>query len=85
MKGQNRSGFTLIELLVVVLIIIFIVSSLAFLRWSRSFRRWVFHKPRPPTPSEDVWAMHKLPEGALRDWEDDGGPPNATGDQPDNP
>ena len=55
--------------------LIFVVSTLAFLRWSRNFRRWIFRKPRPPTPSEDVWAMHKLPEEALRQWTEDAGPP----------
>lgn len=50
--------------LLLVLVGIFVVASLAFLRWSRSFRRWVFHKPAPATPSADVWAMHRLPEDA---------------------
>jgi hypothetical protein len=29
--------------------------------------------------------MHKLPEGALQEWEDDGGPPGEQEDKPDNP
>ncbi len=45
-----------------VLVGIFAVSSLAYLRWSRRFRRLLFHKPAPPTPADDVWRMHRLPD-----------------------
>jgi hypothetical protein len=48
--------------LMVVLVGIFLVSSFAFLRWSKHFRRRVLRKPADPTPAEDVWAMHRLPE-----------------------
>ena len=41
---------------------IFFIGLLAFLRWSRSYRRWVLHEPASPTPAEDVWAMHRLPD-----------------------
>jgi len=47
--------------LLIVLVIIFSTASIAFLRWSRRFRRWIFYKPQPATPDEDVWAMHRLP------------------------
>ncbi len=56
----------------VVLVLVFIVSTTAFLRWSRHFRRAILRKPHGPTPDEDVWAMHKLPEGALEQWTDRG-------------
>jgi flagellar biosynthesis/type III secretory pathway M-ring protein FliF/YscJ len=56
----------------VVLVLVFLVSSMAFLRWSRHFRRSILRKPHSPTPSEDVWAMHKLPEGAVDEWSDSG-------------
>jgi len=45
-----------------VLMGVFGLSSLAFLRWSRRFRGWVLHRPHPPTPADDVWVMHRLPE-----------------------
>ncbi len=61
--------------LVLVLVGIFVVASLAFLRWSRGFRRWIFHKPAPATPSADVWAMHRLPEEADN-------PPSREGESP---
>ena len=47
--------------LLVLLVGIFSVSTLAFLRWSRRFRRWLFRQPVPPTPATDVWAMHRPP------------------------
>ncbi len=48
--------------LVVILVLVLAVSLLALLRWSRHFRRLILHKPPPPTPAEDVWAMHRLEE-----------------------
>ncbi len=54
----------------IVFSLIFAVSTFAFLRWSRRFRAWMNRKPSAPTPSDDVWAMHKLPEGALDEWRD---------------
>lgn len=49
-------------LLLSVVIGAFALASYAFVRWSRHFRRWLLHQPPPPTPVEDVWAMHRLPE-----------------------
>ena len=48
--------------LVIILVGIFFVSAFAFLRWSRHFRRTLLRRPSPPTPSSDVWAMHRLPD-----------------------
>lgn len=45
-----------------ILLGIFVIGSLAFWRWSRSFRRWMLHEPANPTPAEDVWTMHRLPD-----------------------
>lgn len=66
--------------LTLILVLVFAVSTLAFLRWSRKYRRSLMRKPRSPTPSSDVWAMHRLaPEG-------DAGPPpppqRPEGDEP---
>jgi len=65
--------------LTLILVLVFAVSTLAFLRWSRKYRRSLLRKPRGPTPSSDVWAMHRLaPEG-------DAGPPatpRPEGDEP---
>lgn len=47
---------------VLVLVVVFGVSTLALRRWSRHFRRWLLHQPHPPTPADDVWLMHRLPD-----------------------
>lgn len=46
----------------VVLIIVFGVSTLALMRFSRGFRKYLLHRPAHPTPADDVWAMHRLPD-----------------------
>mgnify|MGYP006908254759 CR=1 FL=1 len=49
-------------LLVAVLVLIFGVSSYAFIRWSRRYRKWLMRRDADPTPSDDVWQMHRLPD-----------------------
>jgi len=44
-----------------ILVLVFCVTMLAFVRFSRRFRQWLLRRPAPPTPAEDVWAMHQLP------------------------
>jgi hypothetical protein len=46
---------------VLVLIVVFTVCTVAFLRWSRRFRKYLLARPHPPTPADDVWARHRLP------------------------
>lgn len=47
-----------------VLISVFTICTVAFVRWSRRFRKYLLARPHPPTPSSDVWSMHRLPEQA---------------------
>ena len=47
---------------VMVLAGVFLVGSFAFLRWSKRFRRVILQKPHDPSPDDDVWAMHRLPD-----------------------
>lgn len=70
--------------LIVFLVGVFSMATLAFLRWSRHFRRWLLHKPPPATPNGDVWAMHRLPEQANAP-PDDELPPNDEDEYPDSP
>lgn len=49
-------------LALIVLVIIFAFGSLAWMRWSRRYRARLLREPRPPTPADDVWAMHRPPE-----------------------
>ena len=46
----------------VVLIFIFVIAAGAIIRFSQRFRTMILTGPARPTPSEDVWAMHKAPE-----------------------
>lgn len=68
--------------LLLTLVLAFCVASLAFLRFSRRFRQWLFHKPAPPTPADDVWSMHRLPPeldpGGAGDPAADAGEPDTT-------
>jgi len=41
-------------------ILAFLVATWALLRWSRRFRMLLVRRPDPPTPTPDVWGMHRL-------------------------
>ena len=44
------------------LIIILFVSLFALVRISRNYRNQLLRKPARPTPTADVWSMHRAPE-----------------------
>jgi hypothetical protein len=73
MPTRQAMGRTLQYVLYTVLILagIFVVSSYAFLRWSRRYKRWLLRSPSKPTPHEDVWQMHKLPPELTEDEQPD--------------
>ena len=48
-----------------LLVLLFLVASLIILRTSRRFRATLEHRRATPTNTEDVWAMHRLPDGAV--------------------
>lgn len=60
---QQALGRTLRNVLYIllVLVVLFAVSSYAFILWSRRYKRWLLRHPTQPTPHQDVWPMHKLP------------------------
>src|SRR5512145_2498786 len=43
------------------LVVVFLASTYAIVRSSRRLRELIFRQRPPPTPSDDVWAMHKAP------------------------
>lgn len=53
--------------MLLVLVGILSVSLYAFKLWSRRFKAALFRKPKPPTPSADVWAMHRVPTELMPD------------------
>jgi hypothetical protein len=56
---------------------IFIVATLAMIRFRRRLLAYLTARPAPPTPSDDVWKMHHVPEELLDEEpeEDDNSPP----------
>jgi len=47
------------------LTVVFLVASLAMARLRRRLIAYVTARPAPPTPADDVWQMHKVPEELL--------------------
>ncbi len=47
------------------LLLVLVLSVLAFRRVSRKYRDHILRRPPAPTPTSDVWQMHKVP-----DWPD---------------
>lgn len=78
-RGAQAKLIRQVLFMLVVLVGILTISLYALRVWSRRYRRVLMHKPAPPTPSSDVWAMHKLPEGAIDEVPD---PPSATESDP---
>lgn len=50
-----------------IILITFVTGAAAIVVFSRRFRRWIGREKKKPTPDEDVWAMHKLPEDEPHD------------------
>ncbi len=46
----------------VVLVLVLFISIIAFMRISRNYRRYLLKKSSKPTPTSDVWQMHRVPE-----------------------
>jgi len=44
------------------LVFLFLLGSYILIRGSRRYRARLARRQKPPSPVEDVWAMHKLPE-----------------------
>ena len=66
-RDQQARLIQQVLFMLLVLVGILSVSLYAFHLWSRRYRRMLLRKPSPPTPSEDVWAMHQLPENAVEE------------------
>lgn len=53
----------------------FVVCVYVFLSWSRGYRARLTRPPSRPTPVEDVWSMHKVPDSAPDEPDDEGDEP----------
>lgn len=58
----RASWLTQAVLLISLVFLIFVVGTFAMVRFSRRFRAALLGRRATPTPSEDVWQMHRLPE-----------------------
>ena len=45
----------------VLLLLIFLVAAGVIIHFSRRYRQYLLRQKSTPTPSEDVWAMHRAP------------------------
>lgn len=45
-----------------ILFLIFVIGAWAIVRFTKRFRTMILTGPSTPTPSDDVWSMHKPPE-----------------------
>jgi hypothetical protein len=50
-----------------VLIVILLFAAIAIVVFSRRYRAYLLRGRQKPTPSDDIWAMHKLPPDSLSD------------------
>lgn len=64
-RGAQAKLIRQVLFTLLVLVGILTISLYTFRLWSRRYKRLLLHKPAPPTPDGDVWAMHRLPEDAL--------------------
>lgn len=51
-----------------VLLVLLITCSAAIIIFSRRYKTYLVHGERTPTPNEDVWAMHRVPEELNDEW-----------------
>jgi hypothetical protein len=51
----------------VVILIVLVVGVGALVRFSRGYKTFLVRGGAKPTPSEDVWSMHRLPKDDLGD------------------
>jgi len=67
----KRSAFVraapMVLLVTFLVVLAFLVGSVVLVRGARRHLESASRKPRPPTPSSDVWAMHRLPDDADED------------------
>ena len=55
-------GYMKVVLLIVGLFMVFVLGGFILIRGSRRYRERLLRRPPPPTPSVDIWKMHRLPD-----------------------
>lgn len=58
---------------IVLILLVFLTGTIAIVRFSRRYNRYLLNTPATPTQSEDVWAMHRVPEELMPPTDSTGG------------
>lgn len=61
-RERHFAKWRLVFFWTVVLLIVFVVAAGVIVRFSERFRALLLRGKSRPTPTEDVWLMHKTPE-----------------------
>ena len=61
-QSISTAGYMKAILLIIGLFMVFVLGGFILIRSSRRYRERLLHRPPPPTPSNDIWKMHRLPD-----------------------
>lgn len=63
-QSISPAAYMKVVLLIVGVFMIFVLGGFILVRGSRRYRERLRRRPPPPTPSNDIWKMHRLPDDA---------------------
>ncbi len=66
-RGKAAGALSLFLLVGIVLLLVFVVGAVVLVWTARRRHAFAGRQRSAPTPAEDVWAMHKLPDDVDRD------------------
>jgi len=61
-QSISPAGYMKAVLLIIGLFMVFVLGGFILIRGSRRYRERLLHRRPPPTPSNDIWKMHRLPD-----------------------
>ena len=61
-QSISPAGYMKALLMIGGVFMVFVLGVFIFVRSSRRYRRRLLHERPPPTPSVDIWKMHRLPD-----------------------
>ncbi|MCH7700162.1 MAG: hypothetical protein IID37_00615 [Planctomycetes bacterium] len=76
-QSISPAGYMKVVLLIVGLFMVFVLGGFILIRSSRRYRERLLRRPPPPTPSVDIWKMHRLPDDVESEFESDDPPADA--------
>ncbi len=66
-RGKAAGALSLFVLVGIVLLLVFLVGAFVLVWTARRRQAFAGRQRSAPTPAEDVWATHKLPDDVDRD------------------